>query len=82
MPTDRAHVAGQTIGQDIPPMRIMTTDLRFPAVTQAEHDRVYTRLVQKLKGAPADGEDEGGAGDPEQDAGRMDMGVLRQLCLL
>ncbi|KAL4981348.1 P-loop containing nucleoside triphosphate hydrolase protein [Aspergillus falconensis] len=71
---------GSTIGDDIPPVRVMTVEVRYDPRSQMEHDRFYAPLVRLLRGRK-----EGDAGmDPEalESGGKIDMGVLRWTMLL
>ncbi|KAL4777915.1 hypothetical protein BJX76DRAFT_363239 [Aspergillus varians] len=80
----RDHTLGQ-IGQDIPPMRIMTYELRHPKWVQALHDIRYFQLVEKMRSGPKDKSAENGAettGEPGDSVGFADWEALRRLAHL
>ncbi|KAJ5891285.1 uncharacterized protein N7473_007513 [Penicillium subrubescens] len=67
------------IGAEIPPIKVMTVEVRYGLMNQLEHNARYRALIQALSSS---GEVDDGANDLDQTAGRQNIDVTRQLALL
>ncbi|KAJ5389662.1 uncharacterized protein N7496_000730 [Penicillium cataractarum] len=65
------------IGADIPPLRVMTIELRYSPVDQKFHNIDYDFYIENLHKSGGDN----GAADDSSPGGRINMGLLRILCL-
>lgn len=71
------------IGAEIPPLRVMTVEVRYNARDQEAHDQVYESRVRLLHRSNSDDDDDSAhINRGADDHGRQHMGILRELCLL
>ncbi|KAJ5461960.1 uncharacterized protein N7458_003512 [Penicillium daleae] len=70
------------IGAEIPPLRVMTVEVRYNARDQEAHDQVYESRVRLLHRSNSDDDDDSAHINRGADHGRQHMGILRELCLL
>ena len=66
------------IGKEIPPIRVMTLEVRYAPIEQIKHNQRYKALIQQI----AKSEPQAELQDGQDDNGRLNMGILRQLSLL
>lgn len=65
------------IGADIPPLRVMTIEVRYSPQDQKFHQRDYEFYIEDLHKSGGDNS----AADASSPGGRIHMGLLRILCL-
>ncbi|KAJ5924231.1 Helicase C-terminal [Penicillium verhagenii] len=64
------------IGGDIPPIAILTVELRYTRTTQVRHDQAYHQIIEDLYEGAAEGE------KPGETLVAMSWSAFRQLCHL
>ncbi|KAH3002676.1 hypothetical protein KXV52_000701, partial [Aspergillus fumigatus] len=83
-PIEAADPESGLIGDDIPPLRIMTIDLRNPPRIHEDHNTRFVKLLSEMKkghgSARAEAHDAGAPGGDSQ--GHLDWRVMRLLCHL